>query len=363
MAKGFKIGNSDFDDLFESPYTNFATTTFSGLSPTCKYCTRYWGDNPNATGYYKYQNTILDASPKGFLPSNYRVGVVTTTGRWMLIKKETTGFSVNGSVFRNSNRGSYPINRVGLMFCGGGAGGAGADCSITEDGGGYYYNMARGAGGGGASTICVVLWLDKYNYYLYLGAGGAGGGGSTSSGGSGEGDGGENSYLRLNSSSGTLLATATGGFTTDESSPVINNQNYFSLISSAKGSAPGSASSREGYYHPDYGGYLDYAYEGNGSENSGTIDGYFSQIVTGSQMRSYNSGKDDYETWEGPDGTTYYLRYGNPGVCAMPYYAGSPDRGYGGYGGDAYYDPSSWEGPGIGADGDAGIAGAAYFYY
>ena len=213
MAKGFYIGSDDFDNLFETPYTNFNTTTFTGLSPTCKYCTRLWGTNPNANGYYKYNTTTFDASPRGFLPSNYKVATVTTTGRWMKIQRESTGFSVNGTTYRNSNRGSYPINRVGLVFCGGGAGGTGGGSSISVDGSdGYYFDWSGGNGGGGGASVAVTLWLDSYTYYIYLGAGGRGGDGdsSSSSGGTVGANGGA-SYLRLTSSSGTLLATANGG--------------------------------------------------------------------------------------------------------------------------------------------------------
>lgn len=360
MAKGFQIDGNDFDVLFEAPYTNFGTVTFSGVSPTCKYCTRYFGDNPNGgTHYYAKNGTKYDASPRGFLPSNYKVATVTTTGRWMKIQRESTGFSVNGTTYRNSNRGSYPINRVGLVFCGGGAGGAGGGSSITADGDSYYFDWAGGNGGGGGATVAVTLWLDKYTYYIYLGAGGAGGDGdsSSSSGGKTGGNGGA-SYLRLTSSSGTLLVTANGGKAGgnhDDSTATINNGNYFTTVGTAKGSGGGNGGMAQGYSDPVYGGYLDFVLDADGSFNSGSIAGYLSQQVSGSRISMSGSGKSAYYNWTGPDGSDHQMGGGGGGVSAM--------GTYGGNGGDANETESWGEPVGYVENGANGQGGVAWFYY
>lgn len=365
MAKGFCIGGSDFDTLFEASYTNFNTVTFSNLSPTCKYCTRYFGDNPNSKYSYGNNRTLFDASPRGFLPSNYKVATVTTTGRWMKIQRESTGFSVNGTTYRNSNRGSYPINRVGLVFCGGGAGGDGGGAFVEMDGDvGFYANWSCGNGGGGGGTVAVTLWLDKYTYYLYLGRGGRGGSESTtSSSGGGLGNNGGASYLRLTSSSGTLLATANGGIrgsSGEQATGVINNSSYTTTVGTAKGAYGGTGGYCDDMYlNTDMGyGYADGVGNFSGSSNSGTLSGYFSQQVSGARINQTIGGVSDYYSWDAPDGNQYQMGPGCEGRSAMDTVAGC-----GGRGGDAGYNQGSWSTEAYAYAGGDGNDARAFFYY
>lgn len=368
MAKGFQIEGNDFDVLFEAPYTNFNTTTFSGVSPTCKYCTRYFGDNPNGgVHYYAKNGTHYDASPRGFLPSNYKVATISTTGKWMKIQRESTGFSVtvnnSTTTYRNSNRGSYPINRVGLVFCGGGAGGGGGGAYVEMDGdAGFYANWSAGNGGGGGATVAVTLWLDKYTYYLYLGAGGSGGGSSTSSSSGGQvGGNGGASYLRLTSSSGTLLATANGGkCDQSEAAATINNSSYTTTVATAKGGYGGAGGACYDMYQSleyDY-GYADDIYQAGSAGSSGTLSGYFSQQVSGARINQSNSGIDAHYDWTSPDGNSYWMGAGGEGRSAMDTTAGC-----GGRGGDAGYNQGSWSVDAYAENGGSGKGGRAFFYY
>lgn len=358
MAKGFSISGSDFDVLFEAPYTNFNTTTFTGLNPTCTYCTRYFGDNPNGgTYFYSRNGTKFDASPRGFLPSNYKVATITTTGKWMKIQRESTGFSVtvnnSTTTYRNSNRGSYPINRVGLLFCGGGAGGGNGSADLT-----WYsdtYGEAHwdaGHGGGGGATIGVTLWLDKYTYYLYIGKGGY----SDSIGGA--------SYLRLTSSSGTLLATANGGNYSSGGTATINNSNYFTLLGSAKGGNGGQGGGVSTYsFNTEWSeDYADGAYSPLLGNASGTFSGYYSQNVSGARINdvSARTGKTGNEyTWYTMSGDSYEMGQGPAGRSAL-----SNSYGCGGCGGDAGISSDSWGSMSTYYNnGDSGSDGVAFFYY
>ena len=342
MAKGFLIGSNDFDVLFEAAFSNFATTTFSGLSPTCIYCTRYYGSNPNANGYYKYNTTIFDASPRGFLPSNTKVATVTTTGQWMTIKRESTGFSVNGTTYRNSSRGSYPINRVGLVFCGGGGGASGWQASSWDNSWATYrqeYSAQTGSAGGGGGTVACVLNLDAYNYSLYLGNGGASAGWDTKASSGGD------STLKLTSSSGTTLAIAYGGeggygynywgTAAGGSTYLLNNSSYYTGLGGVNGGG-GGENSYYNVYWDSYGELSEYSHRGPyeviGGSTS-TANYYLSQQVSGSKITIGSSAVANYEPDPifGDD-----IGFPSGGACAITKISGSAY----GFGGDGYMDLS-----------------------
>ena len=64
----YEILQTDLANIFEPVRDGFSSVTFDGYDPPMSFMART-GDavNPNADGYYKYNGTILDAHPKGYL--------------------------------------------------------------------------------------------------------------------------------------------------------------------------------------------------------------------------------------------------------------------------------------------------------
>ena len=126
----------DFDDLFEAAFGDLPSITFANLSPTCQY-TNNGSNNANIRGFYKNGSTAYNAGIAGGCPSNTMIFSTETPGTYN-ISLAAGGVSVNGTTYYNSNRGSYPYNKVGLFLSGGGGGG-----------GGVAYKSGGGGGGGG----------------------------------------------------------------------------------------------------------------------------------------------------------------------------------------------------------------------
>lgn len=97
MAKGFKINGVDFDDLFHAPVSGIDTVTFAGLSPTCTYCKRITGSNPNAAGYWKYNGVVYDAQPKNVEPWTAQTITLTNPNSSLVFR------SISGNLYTNSS--------------------------------------------------------------------------------------------------------------------------------------------------------------------------------------------------------------------------------------------------------------------
>lgn len=197
------VGTNDFDGIFESPYLDFDTVSFSGISvsgDTPVYIKRpsiRGGENPNDRFYYANDThtymsddhhmicdgctyKLYDAAPRGHIATSYRITTITnndTSGeRELYITSNYKGVRVvfynssgttSESYYSNSNRGEYFIYKLGVLFCGGGGGGAPGNNNGTQapDWG--------GGGGGGAGAALCLLDLKNYDYWITLGVKGS----------------------------------------------------------------------------------------------------------------------------------------------------------------------------------------------
>jgi len=206
--------SGSFSDLFEAPYSNFSTVSFSGISvngSSLNYIKRpssRGGSNPNDRFYYcsgleshvteEHHTmidgalyTLYDAAPKGHIASNTKIATVinnTDYAREVYIRSaddydfdehtqrkgiyvavyNDDGNIISSNYYYNSDRGKYRIFKVGVLLCG--AGGAG--------GGGYTTGTPQpdwsGGGGGGSGTCLCLLDLENNDYWITLGAKGIG---------------------------------------------------------------------------------------------------------------------------------------------------------------------------------------------
>ena len=199
-----KINGVNINTIFEAAYGNFANTSFSNVTPSLSYIQDYLGENTTNSKIYSFISGAyeqFEASPRGYIASNTRIATYRgdTTSR-LTLYQTSSGLYVNGSSIYNSSRGSYPINRVGLVLIGGGGGGGtGRKIGTIENSG--------GGGGGGAIALVTLMLEGGREYNITIGAGGAGGDAS----GNDDKNGTQGGSTLLVTDGGETLVTCAGG--------------------------------------------------------------------------------------------------------------------------------------------------------